>query len=153
MQQNQFTNHREYSNWPVPFLCGKMSFWCYIQSLGEEIPVNVFQTPQYENKIVCSCRQVCRDAAHTSDHGNNIRCAESRRSYVYLTRGTFYQKHAQKSINLLEHFKPVKNFKLQTSLERILCKYSDCPTYREPPKTWSSSWFQLPLEQTRVWNM
>lgn len=35
-----------------------------------------------------SCRQACRDAAHTSDHGNR-QCAESQRSYIFLTHVHF----------------------------------------------------------------
>jgi len=47
--------------------------------LGEEIPVDVFQTQQQQQqKLVHSCRQACRDAAYSSDHGN-IRCAECHR--------------------------------------------------------------------------
>lgn len=75
--------------------------------------INVFQTQQYDNKVVHSCRQGCRDAAHNSDHGN-AQCAESQRSYIYLTHVYFDRNSPKKSISLLEHFKLLKESSVNT---------------------------------------
>lgn len=79
-----------------------------------------------------------------SDHGN-MQCAESQRSYMYILPEIcpkIHQSHGALQTS--------EELQTQESLERILCKYSNCPKYRKPPKAWSRSWFQPPLDQTSL---